>query len=130
MATELYLGISEEGSDDLRLEELSLQLRNELMQTDVESVEPAAGGAVPEGARSPLALLAGALVAQLSDPGKLLSVVRAVVDWLRRDDGSKKRSVHIEIDGDILDLDHVDDETQQRLVDQWIARHATPASAT
>jgi hypothetical protein len=125
VTTDLILAVSEDEADDPYLEELSLQLRAELLQTDVDSVLPATSGEAPEGARSPLALVAGALVASVS-PGKVVSVIGAIVSWLRSNRGPKERKVRIEIDGDVIDVTGADDETEKRLVDAFITRHAAP----
>ena len=119
--TDVVLAIDEQGSDDQRLEELALQLRQELLQLDaVQSVEPLTGGEAPEGTRSALALVAGSLVAGLAS-GKVQAVVGLVVDWLRRAGG--QRTVRVEIDGDVLELQGVSSEVQTKLVDDWLNRH-------
>jgi len=125
VTSDLILAVSEDDADDPYLEQLALQLRAELLQTDVESVEPATSGEAPDGARSPLALVAGALVASIT-PGKVAGVIGAVVSWLRRDRGPKERKVRIEIDGDVIDVTGADDETETRLVEAFIKRHAAP----
>ena len=122
MATEIVLGVVDEGSDELRLEEFALSLRSELLQLDgVKSVEQLATGEAPEGTRSALVVAAGALITTLT-PTHLSGMVHAVVDWLGRSGTS--RAVRIEIDGDVIDLKGVSDETQLMLVDHWLSRHA------
>jgi hypothetical protein len=54
--------------------------------------------------------------------------VGAIVDWLRHNRGHKDRKVHLEIDGDVIDLTGADDETEKRLVDAFIQRHSAPPS--
>jgi hypothetical protein len=125
MAAEVHLDLAEPGSDDERLEELALGLAGELRELDVESVAPATAGDVPQGARSALAAVAGALVLSVRPTAaQLLSVVGVVRDWLRR--SPVQRTVKVTIDGDTLELTGASDETQRRVVDDWIARHATP----
>jgi hypothetical protein len=125
MAAEVHLDLAEPGSDDERLEELALGLAGELRELDVESVAPATAGDVPQGARSALAAVAGALVLSVRPTSaQLLSVVGVVRDWLRR--SPVQRTVKVTIDGDTLELTGASDETQRRVVDDWIARHATP----
>lgn len=120
--TDVVLAIDERGSDEQRLEELALQLRGELLQLDdVRSVEPLRGGETPEGTRSALALVAGSLVAGLAS-GKMQAVVGLVLDWLRRAGG--QRTVRLEIDGDVLELQGVSSEVQAKLVDDWLRRRA------
>jgi hypothetical protein len=51
----------------------------------------------------------------------LKSVVDTTVAWLGR---QRARSVKLTLDGDTLELTGVSSDEQDRLVDQWIARHA------
>jgi hypothetical protein len=124
MGTEVHLGVAEEASDAGRLEELSLRLRQEILALDVESVRPYTAGDAPEGTRGTGAAVAGALVVSLQPT---LQTVRALVglvrDWLLR--GNPQRTVRIELDGDVLELTGATADLQQRLVDEWIHRHAT-----
>jgi hypothetical protein len=127
MTTELFLGITEEGSDESHLEELGIQLRRELLESEIENVEPARTLA-PEGTRSGLAMVAGALVASVS-PGKLVSVLTAIVDWLRRGRRSgKPRTVEVEIDGDRIVLTGASDEAEQQLMKLFVERHSAAGS--
>jgi hypothetical protein len=125
VASDLIVAVSEDDADDPYLEQLALQLRAELRQTDAGDMEPATSGNAPEGARSPLALVAGALVGSITPHG-IGSVIGAIVSWLRRDRGPKGRKVRIEIDGDVIDVTGADDETEAQLVDAFIKRHAAP----
>jgi hypothetical protein len=123
MTAELRLGVVEEGADADRLEGLSLQLRQELLGLDVSSVEPDLSGDAPEGTRGALAAVAGVLVVSLQPTLQTVgAVVAAVRDWMRRSGGN--RTVKIEIGGDVLELTGASDQVQQRLVDDWIRRHA------
>jgi hypothetical protein len=120
--TDVVLAIDEQGSDEQRLEELALQLREELLQLDaVRSVEPLTGGDAPEGTRSALALVAGSLVTGLAS-GKVQAVVGLVLDWLRRAGGG--RTVRVEMDGDVLELHGASSEVQTKLVEDWLLKHA------
>jgi hypothetical protein len=121
---ELRVALAEAGSDDERLEQVSLLLAEELRGLDVDSVEAAADGDAPAGTRSGLAAVAGALVVSLRpSPQQLLAVVRAVGDWLRR--SPTPRTVKVTIDGDTLELTGASDEVQRRVVEDWISKHAT-----
>jgi hypothetical protein len=123
MGAEVRLGVVEAGSDEARLEELALMLRQELLALNVRSVEPYAEGEAPDGSRSALAAIAGMLTVSLQ-PG--LAVVGAVVavvrDWLRR--SGSGRTVKIAIDGDVIELTGASDEVQQQLVDTWVKKHS------
>jgi hypothetical protein len=109
------------GTDPDELDQLARSLRNELLELDVDAVEPAATGPAPEGARAVEALMAGALIVRLArDSEALTSLVRTVRGWLG---ANAERRVRIELDGDVLELTGSSDEERQRLVDAWIERH-------
>jgi hypothetical protein len=109
------------GADEEELERLARSLRAELLQLDVDAVEPAATGPAPDGARAVEALMVGALVVRLAQESEALSsVVRTVRGWLGAD---PERKVRIELGGDILELTGSSDEERQRIVDAWIERH-------
>jgi hypothetical protein len=108
------------GADEEEVERLARSLRSELLELDVEAVEPAAAGAAPEGTRAVEALMLGALVVRFGRSSESLSaLVRTVRAWL----GDTDRRVRIELDGDVLELTGASDEERQRLVDIWIERH-------
>jgi hypothetical protein len=120
---DLQVELSEPGSDDERLEELSLHLAGELRELDVESIRPAVAGDAPPGTRSALAAAAGAMVLSLRPSAQqLTAVIGAVRDWLRRSPGT--RTVKVTIGGDTLELTGASDELQRRVVDDWISKHA------
>jgi hypothetical protein len=123
MGTEVRLGVQEDGSDEARLEELSLGLRQELLALDVRSVEPYREGEAPAGTRGGLAALAGVLSVSLVPGAQMIGAVVAVVrDWLRR--SGSARTVKLAIDGDVIELTGASDEVQQQLVDTWIRKHS------
>jgi hypothetical protein len=96
-------------------------LRSELLELDVDAVEPATGGPAPEGARAIEALVAGALVVRfVRSTESLASLVRTVRGWLGP---HSDRRVRLELDGDVLELTGASDAERQRLVDAWIERH-------
>jgi hypothetical protein len=115
--------VVEEGSDDARLEELALALRQELLALDVRSVEPYREGEAPPGTRGGLAALAGVLSVSFAPGVQVVGAVVAVVrDWLRR--SGSGRTVKLAIDGDVIELTGASDELQQQLVDAWIRKHS------
>jgi len=121
---DLRVDLTEPGSDDERLDELSLRLATELRDLDVDSVAPATHEDVPEGSKSALAAIAGALVVSVRPTSQqLFSVVAAIRDWLRR--SPVQRSVKVTIEGDTLELTGASDELQRRVVEDWISKHAT-----
>jgi hypothetical protein len=110
------------GIDEEELERLARSLRAELLELDVDAVEPAAGDPAPENSRAIEALMVGALIIRLAQTSDALSsLVHTVRGWI----GSNgDRSVRLELDGDVLELTGASDDERQRLVDAWIERHA------
>ena len=118
LAVEVSTGPS---ADAEELDELVGQLRRELLELDVESVDRARGGPAPRGARAVDVLALGTLLVSLVDPATVLpAVVAAVEAWLR---GRGQRSVKLELDGDVLEVTGLSSRDQRRLIDGWLARH-------
>jgi hypothetical protein len=111
------------GADEDELERLAHSLRTELLQLDVQAVEPAVTGPAPDDARAVEALVVGALVVRFArNSDTLSSLVHAVRGWLGT---HEERRVRIELDGDVLELTGSSDEERRRLVDAWIDRHGS-----
>ena len=123
--TQILLRVAEADTDDLHREQLALQLRRELLDLDVDSVESVTTEA-PDGARSGVGAVAGMLVATLT-PAHIGAVVVSVLSWLRR--SPAERRVHIEIDGDVLDVTNADLELQTKAIETFLARHAQPVGS-
>jgi hypothetical protein len=121
----LSLELAEDGADAERLAELTGFLRQELLALDVEDVIAPRVGEAPPGARAFDAVAVGGLLVTL---GRSLGAVRAVVSvvrkWLARGAGAP-RTVRLEIAGDVLELSGATAADQQRLIDLFVARHAT-----
>jgi hypothetical protein len=99
------------------------RLRTELLDLDVDRVEPLTAGEAPEGAKGVELLALGVLVVQfVLQPGVLTSIVDGVRSWIQR---QSVRSVKLTLDGDSLEVTGVSSEEQDRLVELWIARNAT-----
>ncbi len=108
-------------SDAEELAELTQRLRGQLLELDVDAVEPATGGEAPAGSKGVELLAIGGLVIQFAMKSEVLkSVVDATTAWLGRQQG---RSVKLTLDGDTLDVTGVSSDEQRRLVDLWVARH-------
>ena len=121
MTSRVVLKVEEDDADDLRLDELAHQLRQVLLQTDVDAVEPYTAGEAPQGAKGETAVVAGALVATVGAL-PLQQLLGLVVHWLRS--GRSQRSVRMEINGDVIVVRGIDDETQQIFIDRWAELHA------
>ncbi len=117
--------LAEDGADDERLQSLTAGLRNELLDVDGLDVGLVRAGEAPDGARALDVLAVGALAIRLLDSSGLRSAFGAIRAWLARGAGAP-RSVHIEIDGDSIELSAATTEDQERLVALFVERH-TPA---
>jgi hypothetical protein len=112
-------------SDAEELAELTRRLRGQLLELDVDAVQPATGGEAPAGSKGVELLAIGGLVIQFAMKSEVLkSVVDATTAWLGRQQG---RSVKLTLDGDTLEVTGVSSDEQRRLVDLWVARHADDA---
>jgi hypothetical protein len=113
------------GADAEELDELTLQLRRELCDLEVESVELARSSRAPAGARAVDVLALGTLAVTLVKSSAVLTaVVNAVQAWLT---APGRRRVKLELDGDVLEVTGLSAADQRQLIASWIARHADPA---
>jgi len=126
--TEIAVAVAEDGADDVRLEDLSRLLRDELLQLpEASSVDAMTTGEAPPGTRGGLVAEAGALVVTAPPQvAALVAVVGSVWRWLRRG-GNGQRTIRLEVDGDVLELSGATDALQEKLVEDWISRHSTSA---
>jgi hypothetical protein len=121
---ELRLHLSEDGADAERLDALTGFLRQELRQLDVEDVRAVPTGTPPPGSRGFDAIAAGGLLVTLGRSAEnLRAVVLAVRNWLAHGQRTR-RTVRLEIGGDVLELSEATAADQQRLVDLFVSRHA------
>jgi hypothetical protein len=80
-------------------------------------------GEPPPGTRAVELAALGALVVTVAESQLLGAVVAAVRSWLA---GQPKRSIKLELDGDVLELTGLSAKDQQRLADEWLRRHTSP----
>ncbi|MFF5156605.1 hypothetical protein ACFY3N_10205 [Streptomyces sp. NPDC000348] len=110
-------------SDQEELDELTLRLRERLLELDVDGVEPDRSGDVPDGAKPVDAIAVGALAVTLA-PIALRSVLDLVRTWI---ENRPVRTVSITLGEDSLDLEAVSSADQQRIVDAFLAAHGPGA---
>jgi hypothetical protein len=123
---ELRLQLAESGADAERLDTLTGYLRLELLQLDVQDVKALPAGEPPPGTRAVEFLAIGGLLVTFSQAAAgVRDVVSAIRAWLARGDGVK-RTVRLELDGDILELSEVSAPEQTRLIELFVSRHAGP----
>jgi len=83
----LSIEASEQADQD-RLDQLTRQLRNEIMEMDVESVELERGRVAPQGAKSVELIAIGRLLIDVV-PGVLPSLIAFLKSWTSRDTDRK-----------------------------------------
>jgi hypothetical protein len=123
MMSELRVQLSESGADAERVDTLTGFLRQELLQLDVADVTALPAGEPPPGARAIDAIAIGGLLITLNRTAQgVRTVVSAIRAWLARGDGVK-RTVRLELEGDVLELSEVTATEQTRLIELFVSRH-------
>lgn len=120
--TQLMLNIDAGPETDVEeLEKLTQQLREELIESDVETVNLVRTGEAPERAKVGDPVAWGTLLVTLAASGGVLTtLINTLQAWLTR---HERRSVILEIDGDRLEVTGVSSEEQQRLINAWVSHH-------
>ena len=127
--TEIVVAVSEDGADDVRLDDLGRLLRDELLQLpETASVDALTVGEAPPGTRGGLVTEAGALVVTAQPHvAAVVTIVTSVWRWLRRGSSNTPRTIRLEVDGDVIELTGATDALQDKLVEEWIARRSAGA---
>ena len=108
-------------ADAAELDELVVQLREQLLELDIERADRATVGQPPPGTRAGEILVAGALTVMLAQSsGLFTALIETVQSWVSRSGG---RSVKLEIDGDVLEVTGITRTDQRELTKFWIDRH-------
>ncbi len=108
-------------ADAAELAELAVRLREQLLGLDIERADPVTAGPAPPGTRAGEIIVAGAMTVMLAlSSGLLTELVKTVQLWVPHRGG---RSVKLELDGDVLELDGITREDQRELIQTWIDRH-------
>jgi len=121
--TSVVVRVLEDGVSAEEVERAGESLREELLELDVDSVHRLSEGTAPPGSRGvDIAALGGLLVSLPATPSVLSAMIETVRGWLRRGGDDSQRSVHLEIDGDVLKLGQATADQQERLVQDWLRR--------
>lgn len=124
MDSKLLVQLCEDGADAERLDTLTGFLRSELLQLDVADVTALRAGDPPPGARAfDMAVVGGLLVSLGRSAQGLRAVVSAIRTWLARGDGVR-RTVRMEIGGEVLELSEATVADQDRLIALFVSRHS------
>jgi hypothetical protein len=109
----------EDEPDDLA--RLTTRLRAELLDTEAATVEPVTGQTAPQRAKG-LGTLVGWLVVRLTTGG-IRVLIGALQQWASRN----QRMVEVSYGGDTLKVTGATTGQQEKIIDDWIARH-TPGA--
>ena len=107
------------GGDLDELTEVTGRLREELLDLDVDAVDPVSEATAPAHAKG-LGSLAGWLVVQLGTVGGLRAVVDVIRGWAAR----TNRVVEVSCGGEVLKVTGVTSAQQEKIIDAWLARNA------
>ncbi|GAA6525899.1 hypothetical protein [Intrasporangium sp. DVR] len=129
MDASLKLSLDEVGADGARRDVLHRQLRDELRHADhLDLGSPTSTvAATPDGARALGPAEISALSVAVLGSGGLPTLFACLRDWLRRGQQAK-RSIRLEIDGDVIVLDDPDDAERQELLRTFLSRHGIEES--
>ena len=108
------------GADDQEVEKLGRQLREELLELDVDAVDHVRSGSAPVGTKGDPVTLGALIVTLAASGGVLTTLIGAVQSWITR---HERGAVTLEIAGDKLAITGVSSEQQQRLIDDFISHH-------
>ena len=115
----LEVDVGRDGDAD-DVEHSATQLRTELLELDVDSVEHAYTGDIPSGAKGVEAAALGALIIKWVGSSGLQALAAVLANWLDRD---KSRSIKLRMGEDVLELTGLSSADQSRLIEYWIMHH-------
>jgi hypothetical protein len=104
-------------ADAEETERLTVQLRNELLQLEVDRVDRVSEGDAPDGTRA-IELIAVASLLVKFGPGVIGAVAGTLQAWLARGDG---RKITVQIADKQITLEQPSDEERRKLVDAFLA---------
>jgi Effector Associated Constant Component 1 len=121
--TDLIIRINSASDDEEELERSTQQLREELLDLNLDTVALAKTGIAPKGSKAGEEIVSwGSLIVTLAASGGVLpSLIGTVQSWLSRRENQK---ILIEIDGDKLEVTGISSEEQNRLIDVFVSRHS------
>jgi hypothetical protein len=110
-------------ADTEELEHLSVGLRDELLELDVDAVVRTPGRSAPAGAKGPVADTAGTLLVAISNSAVAVALVGLLRSWVGRAGG---RKVTVSLGEDQLEVTRVSADDQAKLIAAWLDDHARP----
>lgn len=128
MENKLQILLAEEDAEAERVAELTGYLREELLDLDVDDVTALPGGEVPPGARAVDGTQIGALLVTLgSSTNALNQVITVIRSWLGRHHDTHP-SLHLQMDGDVLEIHKATDDQVTEAFEMFIQRHSPAGS--
>ena len=120
MGREVKIELFDPGADAEAVDQLTGDLRLELLELDVDSVSPVSAGPAPEGSKGVELFAVGELLVQVKDHLPLVTaVVTAVRVWLQRSPSSG-RSLKVTVDGRTLELTAASAKEQRQIVTEFV----------
>jgi hypothetical protein len=130
MSTEILVELFDADVEPEQLDELARSLRRELLELDVDDVEPATAGDAPPGTRGIELAVIGALLVKAQASGELLTKVVGVLRrWLRASPAAPARTVRVTLGDRTLELGNATDDQQHRLVEEFLSSARTADAA-
>jgi len=125
--TELTIHIQQAEEEDERLELSTQQLREELLDLNLDSVDFVKSGNAPNGSKAGEEVITwGSLLVSFAASGGILpSLISTLQSWLSRRDN---QTISMEIGGDKLEVTGLSSEEQNKLIEVWITRHKEASS--
>lgn len=119
MSDTLVVSIADVEADNERLDELTLALRRELLELDVDAVAPVSAGQAPAGSRGFDVAAVGALLVTLSSSASAVgSLIATVRGWLKH--APAGRTVELAIGDKSIKLSGATNEQQERLIEEFL----------
>jgi uncharacterized protein YajQ (UPF0234 family) len=121
-AKQIVLDINAGPEADIEeLEKLTQQLREELLELDVEAVDLVSAGEIPEKAKAGEPITWGVLLLTLAASGGVLtSLISLLQAWLTRHGQSR---VTVKIGDDELTVTGKPTDQQQQVINTWLRRY-------
>ena len=105
-------------ADEEKKEKATRQLREELMELNIESVDFVSAGKVPGKAKAVDLVIWGKLLMTLAASGGVLTtLIGAVQSWLTR---NNQRSIILDVNGNKLEIKGISSDEQTRLANEWV----------
>ena len=121
MTTAVTIELAETDADAELLEQLTYGLRDELLETPVDSVAVPTIAEAPEGSRAVGIVAIGALIVKMAGSADTIEKVVGVVrSWFNRKPAA--RTLKITVGSDVLELSSATLEQQQQLIDAFVER--------